>query len=145
MKTYDPRFALFQVAPKALLWKDDKLLLLIHHKGTYDFPGGRMNVSEKDLTLTDILTREVREELGANIKFSIDNLAFITRRYGESNGYQHDILAPYFNVTLISGDITLSSEHTSFSWIDPKSILSKPENFMRVDEYEQYSKYFKDK
>ena len=143
MNAFDHNFALFEVAAKALLWKDGKLLLLIgSQNGHYDFPGGRMDDSEKDLSLTDILAREIAEELGETIKFKVNDVAFVTKRYYQRDGKEHNILATYFNVDLISGDIVLSDEHTEFSWIDPKSILSHPENFITPDEYEQYKKYF---
>jgi 8-oxo-dGTP diphosphatase len=142
MNTYDNNFALFEIASKAILRKGNKILLLTQFDGAYDFPGGRMDKSETSLELTDILSREIKEELGSSVKFNVRDIAFTSKRYYKSHGKEHNILAIYFNADYISGDIVLSNEHTHFSWINPKDILSSPDKFVTEHEYKKYKEYF---
>ena len=59
--------ALYQVATKALLFKDDKILVLITPDGYVDFPGGRVDNSERNISWHEALRREVTEEIGGSI------------------------------------------------------------------------------
>ncbi len=63
-----------RTAAKALILKDDKLLLIKHkiEKTYYTLPGGGQNHNEE---LKDTVVRECKEELGANIK--VNDLAFV--------------------------------------------------------------------
>jgi len=144
MNAYDSDFALYEIATKSLLWKEGKILLVIQPDGKYDFPGGRMDRSEMNLDLFKVLTREIDEELGATIKFKVRDFAFISKRYYKRDGIEHNILAIFFNVQYLSGEIKLSDEHIDFRWIDPKSIISSPELFVTPDEFKQYKSYFGD-
>jgi 8-oxo-dGTP pyrophosphatase MutT (NUDIX family) len=142
MNSYDSNFATYEIAAKALLYKDNQILLLTQSgDGAYDFPGGRMDKSEMELELTDILTREIKEELGPSVKFKVRDIAFVSKRYYMSHSQEHNILAIYFNVDYLSGDISISDEHTNFSWVDPKSILAHPDRFTTKNEYLSYKKF----
>ncbi len=142
MNAFDSNFAQYEIATKALLWKDNKILLVIQPDGKYDFPGGRMDRSEMNIDLINVLTREISEELSSGIKFKLRDFAFISKRYYKSNGEEHNILAIFFNVDYVSGAVKLSDEHIDYKWINPKSILTQPENFVTKDEFEQYNKHF---
>jgi len=143
MNSYDSDFAQYEIATKALLWKDNKILLVIQPDGKYDFPGGRMDKSEMNLDLFVVLNREISEELSPSIKFKLRDFAFISKRYYRSKGQEHNILALFFNVDYVEGLVKLSDEHIDFKWIEPKSILNNPENFVTNDEFKQYKKHFK--
>lgn len=59
-----------QIAQKALIEKDGKVLLVLYPAGdlaagTWDLPGGRLNMGE---TAIEGLKREVKEEIGADIE-----------------------------------------------------------------------------
>jgi len=142
MNTFDSNFALYEIATKSLIWKHDKILLVIQPDGKYDFPGGRMDKSEMSLDLLNVLNREIAEELGPEIQFKVKDLAFISRRYYKSNGVEHNILAIFFNIDYVSGLIQLSDEHIDFRWIEPKTALEHPELFVTNDEFKQYKEYF---
>lgn len=139
MNLYD--FAYFQVSVKAIITKDDDILLLITNGGYYDFPGGRMDEPEVDLSLHEVLTRELTEELGSNFKFDIGNIAFVAKRRYHKDNKEQRILATFFAVRYKSGVIELSNEHAKSKWIKPKSILDGPEKFISIDEYTQYKNY----
>lgn len=134
-------FAYFQIAAKSIVKKADNILLLITGDGYYDFPGGRMDESEIDLSLEEILTRELKEELGKDFKFEINDVAFVTKRKYDKNNKDFRILATFFEVAYRGGEIRLSDEHSSSKWVKPQSILADPKKFISKDEYEQYKNY----
>ena len=135
--------ALYQVATKALLFKNDKLLLLSEANGTYDFAGGRIDSTEFEIPLSEALSREIREELGDEIQYELGDIAFVTKRfYVDNTGFKHHIIALYFTAKYTGGDIKLSDEHAHFSWVNPTEILANPEHFVSQDEFEQFKKYF---
>ncbi len=118
-------------------------MLLIRPDGYYDFPGGRIDESEIDLSFDQALTRELREELGNSFQFDIKGVAFIAKRRYSSNNKDHRIIAIFFETLYKDGEVHLSEEHAKSKWIDPKSILDNPEKFLSQDEYNQYKKYCK--
>ena len=134
-------FAYFQVSLKTILRKEDSILLLITPDGYYDFPGGRIDKSEINLNFNDVLARELREELGNDLKFKTDNVAFVSKRFYDKNNTNYHILATFFEAQWLEGNITLSNEHTKSRWIKPHSILINPEKFISKDEYIQYKYY----
>lgn len=133
-------FAYFQIAAKAIIKKNDRILLLITQDGYYDFPGGRMDESEVELSLHNVLARELAEELGDKLSFDIGSIAFASKRqYGKNQ--EHRILAIFYEVLYKSGGIKLSDEHSDSKWIKPNDILGNPEKFISKDEYKQYRQY----
>lgn len=135
-------YAYFQVSIKALVKKGEELLLLITPDNYYDFPGGRLNKDETNLDLIDILKREISEELGPDFKYQIKDIAFISKRKFNLNQEQKDVLAIFYEIEYVSGDIKLSDEHDKHKWIKPQEIISNPENFVSADEYNLYKKHF---
>ncbi len=134
-------YAYFQIAAKAIVKKDDEILILLTSDGYYDFPGGRMDESEVNLSLNQVLSRELEEELGDSFKFDIGKIAFVAKRRYDKNNKDNRILATFFEVTYKDGDIVLSDEHASSKWVNPKSLLDNPEKFVSEDEYMQYKQY----
>jgi 8-oxo-dGTP pyrophosphatase MutT (NUDIX family) len=131
----------FQVSIKAIVKNGSKILLLETPDGYYDFPGGRIDETEKDLELHEVLKREIQEELGKNIKFIINDVAFASKRRFTEKNKDNRLIAIYYEVEYLSGEIKLSDEHSKYSWINPSSILEEPDKFMSKDEYNQYNKY----
>ncbi len=134
-------FAFFQVGAKAIVRKGNKILLLTTPGGHYDFPGGRMDESEVELELSEVLYREIQEELGTSFKFEIGKVIFVSKRhYIKEKNYR--VLVVFFDAEYQEGDIHLSEEHSMSSWVEPGSILSKPEKFVSTDEYKQLRNYY---
>lgn len=100
-----------------------------------------MNESEIDLSLHEILKREIKEELGNNLQFNIGKVVFVSKR--RYNKFDNDfrVLAIFFEVKYISGQLKLSDEDSHSQWIKPEFILNTPEKFLSKDEYEQYKNY----
>lgn len=92
------------------------------YAGYYDVPGGRIDDSEFKTPLTEIVKRELAEECG--VSDATVNPAPVA--YGRhlvpaaQEKLDHDVhvLYLFFEATLNSGEVTISSEHSSFEWVD---------------------------
>jgi len=133
---------LYQVTVKALLFKDGKLLTLISPNGYLDFPGGRVDASECNLTWEESLEREVAEELGQDLHIKVGETVFVTKRAYTFSGTAHHVAAIYFKAEYESGQITLSDEHARFDWVDPAALATTDYKFVSADECRQMRAYF---
>jgi ADP-ribose pyrophosphatase YjhB (NUDIX family) len=135
--------AIFRVTIKAILKKDDRILILKTPDDSIDFPGGRINQSEVELDLKEVLTRELKEEIGSDVRFRIGDIAFVSKRRYNKHGHDHRIIAVFYKVDYLSGEMLISDEHINSYWINPKDIVDQPDKFISEDEYNQYLSYFK--
>lgn len=107
-----------------LLLKNDKgevLGLKADPRGTlagfYDFPDGRINKDEFHTPFTEILKREVQEELG-NVQFRMKNQPVAIGRHIVSKNPEVRVLLVFFEAEYLGGEIQISAEHTGTQWID---------------------------
>ncbi len=133
--------AIFQVTIKTLLHRDGEILALTTQDGYVDFPGGRIDKSEVGLATTEVLHRELSEELGKTLEFSIQDIAFISKRQYNRGDVAINVLAIYYNTEYIRGDVVLSDEHAKYRWIKPTELLRESEKFMSQDEFVQFGQY----
>ncbi|HEX8182438.1 MAG TPA: NUDIX domain-containing protein [Candidatus Saccharimonadales bacterium] len=133
--------ALYQVATKALIYKGEKILVLITPDGYVDFPGGRVDESERDIPWTEALKREIAEELGENIVIDIGDTVFVSKRQYKIDTLQH-IAAIFFRCTYVSGEVTLSEEHSDHVWLTAKELIDSKRKFLSEDERKQLSTLF---
>ena len=133
---------LYQVATKALLFKDDQILVLITPDGYLDFPGGRVDESERNLPWTEALRREVAEELGEQVSIEIGQTLFVSKRQYDKNEETNYIAAIFFKCKYINGDIELSDEHTNHKWLTPEEIFNHQLKFASEDERNQLEVLF---
>lgn len=131
-----------QVAVKAILRRDSKILCLETQDGYIDFPGGRMDKSEIEIPLEEVLRREIEEELGPTLKYKINKLAFVAKRQYDFKGITNHIIAIYYDVSYVSGEILLSEEHAKKQWVAPAELLENASKFVSADEFEQFNNYF---
>lgn len=129
--------ALYQVATKALLYKDDKILVLHTPDGYLDFPGGRVDESERNVPWAEALKREIAEEIGESVQISIGHSLFVSKRQYHWGGDTHYIAAIFFECKYITGEIKLSSEHGKSEWLTHEQLLNSPLKFVSTDEKEQ--------
>ncbi|HSX24480.1 MAG TPA: NUDIX hydrolase [Candidatus Andersenbacteria bacterium] len=133
--------AIYQIGLKVLLHHNGLFLLMKDAwTGHFDLPGGRMDSSEKQLPLSEILAREIREELGNSVLYALGSPLFQYRRVPFRPGT--DVFITVYDGEFISGTITLSEEHSSYEWIDPKSFSFKKEDFGNEEEYIAMQHYF---
>jgi 8-oxo-dGTP pyrophosphatase MutT (NUDIX family) len=67
----------YRTAVRAVIWKDNKILMVHSNRGDYKFPGGGLN---KDESHEEALKREVREETGYIINNVKDKIGVIIER-----------------------------------------------------------------
>ncbi|TSC55655.1 MAG: hypothetical protein G01um101418_761 [Parcubacteria group bacterium Gr01-1014_18] len=127
--------ALYQVSLKALLKNSKGEILALKALGSgsfsgfYDFPGGRIDSDEFSIPLSDILAREIREEIG-NIQFKIYSSPVGVGRHlipaaMTSGGVDKQVLYLFFEVDYLGGEIKISDEHTDYKWLNLKEIDPK--------------------
>ena len=135
------KHAIFLIAFKLLLRKDNKVLFLRLAEEKFlnvlDLPGGRADEGEEEIPFLEILEREVKEEIGEDVKYNLGKLAFqnyrrVQKPYALINVYEGEYL---------SGDIKLSPEHISYEWIDPQTYKFRKEEFFNEEEYLAFKEY----
>jgi len=113
------------VGIKAFIVDRDKLLLVKSsndREELWEVPGGRYDVGEESLLPTDILAREIREELGNKIQYSIGQPVSAWIRPLE----QDFVFLIAYQCQFRAGQIELSSEHTEYRWVSYKDWHSLP-------------------
>lgn len=134
-------YAHYHVALKVLMRKGDEILFLMDTGGTrFDLPGGRIDDVEHDTPLSEILAREIREELGVDVKYKIGKPIFQFRRHFAPKGWY--IFLTAYEAEFLSGSIQISPEHSGFRWINPKKSELKENEFFNKEEYLAFKKYF---
>jgi len=112
---------LFQVSLKALLVNNQGQYLILkdnstskHWKNKFDLPGGRINQDELKLGWHKLIDREIKEELGKNIKYKLrpDPVALAKCQY-PNEPCKIFIL---FEAKYLSGKIKISDEHDFYRW-----------------------------
>jgi 8-oxo-dGTP pyrophosphatase MutT (NUDIX family) len=129
--------ALFNVAQKILMQKQDKYLILRTKSGKIDLPGGRINEDEDKSLLLTILTREINEELGSKIKYTIGAFAYQFRRYWNTEKGTERTFLTVFEGEYLGGEIVLSDEHTKYEWRTLDEIRNMEDYFMSQEEFEE--------
>src|SRR5215213_17209 len=102
---------LFEVGQKAFIEKDGQVIVVFFPNGWLDFPGGRINEGESNLT--EALKREVREETTLEIEVGAPFAGWLGR--GET------VFLVGYRCRYISGDVELSDEHQVYRWVDGDS------------------------
>jgi len=134
---------LFFVGLKAFIEKEGSLLVVresgsFREGGNWELPGGRIQQGETETPFNEVLLREVKEECGA-IQIIVGDVIEIFRRKF-ANG-QWVVLAG-FDCRYLSGEVTVSDEHSEYAWITAKDLPS----YQFVPGYkEAIESYFKKK
>jgi 8-oxo-dGTP pyrophosphatase MutT (NUDIX family) len=134
-------YAYFQVTTKLILNKNGKILCLVSPDDYLDFPGGRIDEGEKDLSLEVALKREVAEELGTSLEFAVGKTAFVCKRYYNLKEQNFYVIAIYYEAEYVSGNIELSDEHATYKWAEPKQLLATKHKFVSEDEEQKLKDY----
>lgn len=128
-------YATYQVGLKILLQKEGKVLILRDKRTGYaDLPGGRINISEQDTPLHEILDREIREELGESVQYKLGNPIVQFRRFNIERNTR--VFITVYEGQFLSGEIKLSDEHGSYEWVDPKETTFTEADWGNREEFE---------
>lgn len=138
---FSKNYATFIFSLKLILKKGDKILILTESRGGFlDLPGGRLEKKEVKLPIKKLFKREIREELGENVKYEVLKPAFQYRRYDKFRKIYVFITA--YEAKYLSGSIKLSSEHYEYEWVDPKRYNLKKQKFDNLEERAAFEAYF---
>lgn len=133
-------YANYHVGLKVLIKKSDKFLFLIDtDKQALDLPGGRIDETESGVSISEVIAREVEEELGKNLKYRLGEPIIQYRRHLKSGA---NVFITIYSAKYLSGKIKLSHEHSDFQWICPKKFDFKLEDFGYEEEFLAFKKYF---
>ena len=112
----------FGIALKAMIQnKDGEYLVLLKsgldeiNPNQIDIPGGRLEFGENFETA---LKREIKEELGIDIQ-----MGKCSRIWSLIKEDLH-LIGITFNAKYVGGDIKLSFEHDSYSWVKKEDVLN---------------------
>lgn len=111
---------MFYVGQKAFIENEQGQLLLLNDPVLgLDFPGGKVQIGEKDFE--QALKREVKEETGLEIEVG---KPFYTWMYQFGQNHRNAgklIYVVGFHCMYLGGEVVLSDEHDRFEWIDKKA------------------------
>ena len=107
----------FHVGLKAFIERDGKILVVRETVGgLWEIPGGRIDMGEEHVDLHQILLREIHEELGQGFTITIGKVFHTwVRQWTHKAGF---VYLTGYRCAYVSGNITISDEHTETRWID---------------------------
>lgn len=134
----------YQVSLKLLLHHKGKVLILRTEENDIDLPGGRIEKGEEKTALKKLISREIKEELGTNIRYKVKGPLFWYR--GRSQ-YGFWVFVIVHEAEYIGGKIKLSNEHKSYEWISPQRTILTRKDFAVWDQekYLAFKEYFASK
>jgi len=109
------------VAVKALLRNGHDLLITHDIYGQWDIPGGRLRSDDFDVPLEAVLERKLREELGDDLRYTLDApCVFFRHERSEQglDGRRVRIFAVGFEADFLGGSIKLGPHHNRHLWVD---------------------------
>ncbi len=129
--------ALFYVGQKAFINKDNEILIIGDPKEGLDYPGGKIQEDETDLS--ESLKREVREETGLEIKVGTPFATWSNIFPAHHRLAGKKVFLIGYKCEYVSGEVQLSHEHDKFQWVNK-------DNYKSVDDGTSYfdilDKYF---
>lgn len=120
---------LYFLAVKLFLRDGNKLLITHDIFGTWDLPGGRLQVSEFAKPLESVIERKVKEELGDQVKYQlgIPTMFFRVERFEHDLGKKVRIFAIGYTAQYNGGTIKLGDYHDRMEWVNLKTF--RPEDY----------------
>jgi 8-oxo-dGTP pyrophosphatase MutT (NUDIX family) len=114
----------YQVSLKAIIRRDDGRVLALNGRigglfeGYYDLPGGRIEETEFAIPFPEIIRREVREEVGSELQFTLSDAPVAVGRHQARDGQR--VLYVFFDAIVDNPDVTMqvSAEHVGSAWLD---------------------------
>lgn len=122
------------VAVKAFLLDGDGNLLItkdVFNDG-WDIPGGRLRGQDFNTSLEDVVERKIREELGNNVEYKLEQPVVFMRHereeiYPSGEKGIRRIFAVGYEARYLGGEITLGKSHEKYEWVSLKDFV--PENY----------------
>ena len=135
-------YGVFHVGLNVLMQKGDKFLFLRGEDGHLDMPGGRIDNVEMTTPPEKVIAREIKEELGSELKYKLGSPVFTFRQFFPKRNIW--IFKVYYLAEYISGEIKLSHEHTAYKWVKAEEVKNfGVKEFYSPEEKKAFVKYFK--
>ncbi|MBS0412331.1 MAG: NUDIX domain-containing protein [Proteobacteria bacterium] len=109
--------AVVYLSQKAFVRRGDELLILNQPRWGLDFPGGKLQVGEGDLTAA--LRREVAEETGLDIEVGPAFITWLDDVHPLYVKTGTPVLLVGHRCRWTAGEVRLSEEHDGWRWIGP--------------------------
>ena len=91
--------------------------------GKWELPGGKIAEGEEEISLEEILRREIREELGESFQVEIGRVVDVMRRpWNKPDAVADQVMLAVFECLYRGGDVQLSHENNDFAWITAKEL-----------------------
>ncbi|MDP3974322.1 MAG: NUDIX domain-containing protein [Candidatus Daviesbacteria bacterium] len=123
------------VGQKAFIDRKGEILILVDPKLGVDLPGGKIKEDENDLR--EALKREVREETGLEIEIGDPFITWMIE-FPKDHRNQGKVFLVGYRCKYISGDVTLSDEHSEYRWVNKENY----KKFCVDGHYKAVEKYF---
>lgn len=96
------------------------------YAGYYDLPGGRIGTDEFNVSLAEVIKREVAEEIG-DVKYQLWQKPVAVGRHlipapAAGDAKDTHVLYLFFEAEFLGGEVKTSSEHTGYQWLDLEKI-----------------------
>jgi 8-oxo-dGTP diphosphatase len=115
----------FEVSLKGFVISEQRVLLLQEaDTGFWELPGGRIDVGEERIPHSDVLSRELSEELGPDFKVDIGHQIATWVRQRPTDQVFQFICGRVCRYR--SGVPTLSGEHKAMAWTAPADCVGLP-------------------
>lgn len=93
------------------------------YAGFYDFPGGRIDKDEFATPFSEIIKREVHEEIGNDVAYRLNPKPVAVGRHIipahlSKTGKDIHVMYVFFEAEYLGGDVRVSDEHQGFEWLD---------------------------
>ena len=111
----------FRVTAKALIFVDNRVLLIRKPDGDWDLPGGRLDAGEDP---EKALRREIREEIGVDAE--LVELADCNVRHSKGGARSVFVVSYLCKTNAKMKDIKLSAEHTEAALHPVSKVASLP-------------------
>jgi len=127
--------ALQQLSLKLVMLDDQDRVLCLRpapdfpRPDLYDLPGGRMHEDEGRTPLLQALEREIREEMGMALQYTVEPAIVGIGRDHLLSRPDTVVVFALFTGRYTGGEIALSHEHSGYEWI-PRSTLNAREHFV---------------
>jgi 8-oxo-dGTP diphosphatase len=131
------------VAVNGIIENDKNQIILVksRHHGTYNLPGGQVEVGEN---LIEALMREIKEEAGVDV--TVDQLISVSSNTCTYEGFNGYGTVPTkvifgFTCTYLSGELITSDETSETIWVNKEQILDYVKSPYMVERINAYLNY----